>query len=178
MFVFGHLGIGRAIASPWLNHLPLAPFFLGALLPDLIDKPLYYARVAATGRHGAELGLLAGTRTIGHMMLLTLLVAGLGWARGSKPLLAVALGMATHQLLDTVSDLLGSAMGLATDPTGIPGYAAVVWPLLGTQFPIAPFSSVAGHAQRTLVNPVTMGGEVVGAVLLLAWFRRRRVTAR
>src|SRR5687767_3274929 len=99
MFVFGHLGIGKTIADPTLRRysLPLAPLFIGSLLPDLIDKPLYYGLVALTGKRGAELELIHGTRTFGHTALLLLLI--LMWKR--PVVRALALGVLTHIALDT-----------------------------------------------------------------------------
>jgi hypothetical protein len=44
MFALGHLGIGKKLAArPFRRFSPTdrRAFFVGALLPDLIDKPLY-----------------------------------------------------------------------------------------------------------------------------------------
>ena len=176
MLVLGHLGIGQALASPWLKRFPrtsLFPFFLGTLLPDVIDKPLYYGLVAITGRYGRDLGLLAGTRTVGHTLLLTLAILGLGRWRHRSALVAISLGMATHLFLDTLSDVLGQGAGLA-NPNSIPGYAAVVWPLMGVQFPVAQFATATGHVEH-LLNPITVGGEIIGGALLVwqLWLSRR-----
>jgi hypothetical protein len=82
VFLFAHLGIGvRSIR--WIEGLsrkgtrallPIAPLFLGTLLPDLIDKPLYYGLSWLTGLRGAELGVIAGTRSFGHSWILLLLL--------------------------------------------------------------------------------------------------------
>jgi hypothetical protein len=42
MFFFGHLGVGATLVRPWKERLPFRWVLLGAVLPDLIDKPLYY----------------------------------------------------------------------------------------------------------------------------------------
>src|SRR6267143_777482 len=56
MFVFGHLGVGSWVIARRVRAEQLAWVLFGTLLADLIDKPLYYALVLATGRHGAALG--------------------------------------------------------------------------------------------------------------------------
>src|SRR5436190_18659350 len=97
MFVLGHVGIGRTIASAKSCHLPFLAFAVGAVLPDVIDKPLYYTRL---------FGLVTCTRTFGHTGLFLLaVVAGALWTR-SPVARALALGAATHPILDGVLDLL------------------------------------------------------------------------
>jgi hypothetical protein len=46
MFIFGHMGFGAAMARPWANpfrKLSFGMILLGTVLPDLIDKTLYYS---------------------------------------------------------------------------------------------------------------------------------------
>src|ERR1700733_5728748 len=100
MIFFGHLGIGLKTAQPFRRDLPLKPLLLGTLLPDLIDKTLYYGLSFATGRRGAELRLISGTRTFGHTILFTLALGAIAARRRSKTLAALALGSATHLFLD------------------------------------------------------------------------------
>jgi hypothetical protein len=179
MLVAGHLGLGRALALPWYRRLPPLLFFVGTLVPDIIDKPLYYALSWSTGRHGIDLGLISGTRTVGHTLLLTMFVAVVARWRSSAALRAIAIGMLTHLALDVANDFLGVWSGLPHDPDSIPGYAAVVWPAMGVQFPVAPFTSVTTHAER-LLNPVTATGEVLGALVLMweAWRNRGAIVKR
>ena len=103
MFVFGHVGIGSWLARPLARPGELRWLVLGTLLPDLLDKPLYYGLVLATSRRAADLGLISGTRTFGHTLLAALLV--LLAVRGRRGAM-VALGMATHLLLDLGGDLV------------------------------------------------------------------------
>ena len=100
-------------------------FFVGALLPDLIDKPLYYVPAWLTGRRGAAAGILSGTHLFAHtgLFLVVLTVAGL--VTRSPPLRALAIGVATHLVLDFV----GLSMSLGT----------LLWPLFGWHFPAYPF---------------------------------------
>ena len=163
MFVFGHVGIGSWIARPLMRPGDLRWLVLGTLLPDLIDKPLYYGLVLATGRRAADLGLLSGTRTIGHTALFALLV-WLLW-RGHRGA-AVALGMATHLLLDLGNDV-ASLLGAGDPPhLGPSTIAAVLFPLLGPHFPISPFSSVGDHL-LSIASTYPIAGELIGAALLV-----------
>ena len=65
MFVFGHLGIGYKLASPWSRRLSKRLILLGTVLPDLIDKPVYYGLSWWTGKSGAALGLIDRARQVG-----------------------------------------------------------------------------------------------------------------
>src|SRR5580704_10954240 len=98
MFVFGHIGIGRTLAGPWRRRLPAFPFIVGALLPDLIDKPLYYSRIWE---------FVSCTRTFGHTGLLLALIGAVAYLTRSRGLAALALGVATHLVLDCVLDVFG-----------------------------------------------------------------------
>src|SRR4051812_43545813 len=104
MFVFGHLGIGSKLATPWAQGLPRRWLLVGTLLPDLIDKPLYYGLSFATGKSGTDLGLISGTRTFGHTALFLVLLALGSIIRRSRILAALALGTATHLLIDNFGD--------------------------------------------------------------------------
>ena len=69
MFALGHLGIGKKLAArPFRDFSPAdrRAFFVGALLPDLIDKPLYYIPAWVTGKEGAAAGILSGTHLFAH----------------------------------------------------------------------------------------------------------------
>jgi hypothetical protein len=157
MYVLGHIGIGRAIARPWRSRVPMMPLVCGMLLPDIIDKPLYYSRA---------FDLITCTRTFGHTGLLILLIAGAAYVRGSRALAAVSLGMVTHLILDCVVDLPAYGRLSAT-------WVAMLWPLLGHEFVISYVPSMRAHFLRLGSRPV-VGGEVVGGVLLLMEWRRRR----
>lgn len=161
MFVLGHMGVGSKLVQPLSHGLPRRFLFLGTILPDLIDKPLYYGLVLATGKRQAELGLICGTRTFGHTALLLLSIAAVAWLKRSRALAAVALGVATHLLIDVLGDRI-------MHPENFPSSAqvALLWPFLKSFVPI-PFESASEHL-RTILNPWVLGGEIVGA-LILAW---------
>ncbi|MDE2510595.1 MAG: metal-dependent hydrolase, partial [Elusimicrobia bacterium] len=131
MFPLGHLGLGLQTAKPFRRDRPLKPLLLGTLLPDLIDKPLYYGLSLATGHSGADLGLIAGTRSFGHTVLFTAALAALARARRSKTLAALALGSATHLLLDLITDM--SESGFDGPRLMSQSVKTLVWPLMGVQ---------------------------------------------
>jgi hypothetical protein len=168
VFALGHLGLGKKIAAHAyrrFSRVERRAFFLGALLPDLIDKPLFYIPFWLTGRRGAAAGILSGTHLFAHtaLFLLALVVAAL--LTRSRAARAIAVGVATHFVLDCV----GLSMGLGT----------LLWPLFGWRFPAYPFSNLGQHL-ATVLNPVTLAGELVGGAILLWDYsraRRRRLSA-
>jgi hypothetical protein len=154
VFAFGHLGLGKKIAAPWFRRfspVERRAFFLGALLPDLIDKPLFYIPFWLAGRRSTAAGLLSGTHLFAHtgLFLLALVIAAL--VSRSLPVRAVAIGVATHFVLDCV----GLSMGLGT----------LLWPFFGWHFPAYPFKNLGQHL-GTILNPVTLAGELLGAAIL------------
>src|SRR5947207_14340366 len=100
MFVLGHIGVGRRLVGSRGRALPAVPLVLGTVLPDLIDKPLYYAHFS---------NFISCTRTFGHTGLLLALVFGCFVVKRSNGWLALGLGMSTHLLLDWTLDLLTSS---------------------------------------------------------------------
>jgi hypothetical protein len=165
MFWLGHAGIGLEGAKLVDRDPPLKPLLLGTLLPDFIDKPLYYGLSWATGKRGAALGIVAGTRSFGHTVLLTGLLFALAASRKSRALKALALGMATHLLLDMFTDL-----SLRRADFSLRAFA---WPLLGWQFPVYPFYGWRDHITSGK-QPFMIVTETLGALLLLNAWRRAR----
>jgi hypothetical protein len=165
MFWLGHSGIGLQLSKLVDRDPPLKPLLLGTLLPDLIDKPLYYGLSWATHKHGAELGIVAGTRSFGHTILLTASVFAAGRVRKSRALKALSLGMATHLVLDMFTDacLRGADFSMR----------AFGWPLLGWQFPIYPFYNWHEHIASGR-DPFILVTETLGALCLAYEWRRRR----
>jgi hypothetical protein len=155
-------------------RFPALPLFLGCVLPDLIDKPLFYGLLYARGH--VE-GLITGTRTFGHtgLFLLALCVAAGGSRAAEKkiiffsPLWAVAAGVATHLALDIGGELFGGAQA----DTSI--WPAIFFPALGVRFPVAHFGTLLEHLQITAQSGYVVGGELIGAAILLhAWLRKRQ----
>ncbi len=162
MFFFGHLGLGQAIAARPYRGFSVAErraFFVGALLPDLIDKPLFYIPFWLSGRRGADAGILSGTHLFAHTAVFLLVLALAARIRRSARLRALAIGVATHFVLDGV----GLSMNLGT----------LLWPLFGWRFPVYPFRNLGQHLW-TVMNPITLAGELLGAAVLLWSWRRTR----
>jgi len=167
VFVLGHLGIGSFLAARRVRAEQLGWLLFGAMLPDVIDKPLYYAVVVVTGRRGADLGLVTGTRTFGHTLLFAIALWIVIPRRTGTPLF---LGIATHLVLDELGDVLGwlvPALGTHAPPGTI---SAILFPLLGPHFPVSPFHSAMEHMQ-SLQNVYVVAGEAIGAALLLWQWR-------
>jgi hypothetical protein len=162
MFVLGHVGLGRAVARPWIRALPIVVFAIGTLLPDIVDKSLYYSHL---------LGQMPATRMYGHTGVLLLALAGAAALARSRVLAALAAGMATHLAFDCLLDFT------ATGPKG--AWIAAVWPLAGP-FPAVSIPSIAAHLKRITVGPVIIC-EILGG-LFIAWelwnARRPRRTHR
>lgn len=162
MFALGHLGLGKAVARRAYRRF--APrdqrvFLVGALLPDLIDKPLYYGLAWWTGQQGADIGLISGTHTFGHTGVFLMVLTGVAVLSRGSAARALALGVATHFLFDVV--------GLSMD------HQMILWPLYGWRFPLYPFSGLRQHL-GTVLRPVTLAGEILGGAYLWWEYRRAR----
>jgi len=170
MWVLGHLGVGSKIAAPFRRELPLRWVLLGTLLPDLVDKPLYYAFSEATGRHGLEIGLVSCTRTFGHTLLALFVLSGIARAKKSKSFSALAIGVASHLVLDAFQDFwLLTVMG---QPGESSLRLAALFPFFEPRFGDMPTDSLLDHL-KTGARPFTIVSEGIGAILLWSTWRRR-----
>ena len=180
MYVLAHLGIGyglvRTLVDPWRKGLPRTPILVGTILPDLIDKPIYYGLVFLTGRRGNELGVVAGTRGFAHTAIfLTLLGLAALCSKGkwAKIFEALAWGTLTHLFLDLTADI-----ALTQPPifSNIPGkLRGLFWPVWGWQFPEIPYQNAyeqIGH----WVTPFSLASELVGTLLLVFFYIQYRRT--
>ncbi len=156
MFILGHIGIGLKLAKPWSRGLSLRTLAIGTLLPDLIDKPLFYGSRLLD----IQSTWLVGTRTLGHTGIFLLLLLTTSWIRRSRTGAALALGMATHLLLDAFSDRL-------LHSTDLSALQALLFPFRGFFFVSLPYSQASEHA-HSLLNPVTLTAEGIG-LLALGW---------
>ena len=147
----GHVGIGRRLAALVSDSLPATALVLGTLLPDLIDKPLYYSRMWP---------YISCTRTFGHTGLLLLVLIAVAYARRSIALKALALGVATHLFLDFMGDSVDAWQNSSSA-------VALSWPVASTHFTDSYIPSLREHA-LALLNLPTVLGEVVGL-----WFLAR-----
>ncbi len=156
MLPFGHLGIGSQLAAPWARGLSKKALLIGTLIPDLIDKPLFYG-FKFFGPKLPNFLVPPGTRTLGHTALFLVLWMTLALIKKSKRLKALTLGAASHLFLDATLDL------------AIPPYTlcpVIYWPWAGWHFPVAPFQTVTEHFHRSL-HPLLLGCEIIGVLLLM-----------
>lgn len=156
MFILGHAGVGKALADRLGRPLPVVPLLFGTLLPDLIDKPLYYSGLWP---------FITSTRSFGHTALFLLSLAAIAWARHSRPMQALVIGMATHMFLDVGADALRFEGMRGT-------LVAPLWPLLGLAFWVNETTTMKDHLLKLAVAPVLLG-EVIGAAFLIHAWRSR-----
>ena len=149
MYLLGHLGVGLGIA--WLlsakgrTSVDYRLVLFGAILPDLIDKPL---------------GLLLGldTRLWGHTLVFLACVLAVSMLPSVRVLLSVALGLASHLLADRIWE----------QPW------VMLWPTLGATFP-SDGVNFLNILFVLVNDPIVLGGEVVGACILFAFARRHGI---
>jgi hypothetical protein len=172
MLLLAHMGIGSRLVKPWSKDLPLWGLLAGTVLPDVIDKPLYYA--ASLLAHEQAASAVSSTRTFGHTALFLIALTLVAVFRRSRWLAALALGVATHLLLDNLNDGLSEYWWPEiSHPPQRSALVALLWPFLQTSFPTPPFNTLEGHFHRSL-NPLSLGFEVIGAAILFwdAWQKR------
>jgi len=163
MWFFGHLGIGSKLAAPFSRKLSLAAVLVGTLLPDLIDKPLYYGAVFMTGRHGSEIGLISCTRTFGHTALFLFALALIAFIRKSKLFAALTIGVATHLMLDGFQDYWFYRVQNLEGESSL--VLAALFPFYKPYFGAMPFTSLYEHLE-TVGRPFTFGAEIIGLAIL------------
>jgi hypothetical protein len=163
MLFFGHIGVGTQLARPFAGrqgHFRLNEFLwvsIGTLLPDLLDKSVFYANRAWA--FAPE--LITSSRNFGHTALMLLFLGFTAWVARLRPLALLVLGMATHLVLDNLSDRLNGA-----SPSS--AYIALVFPLEGWRFADFPFDGFRDHLWAALTRPMTLGFEAFG-LFLLGW---------
>ncbi len=160
MFPLGHLGLTLALVLGARRgfadfRVDYRFLLIGALLPDLIDKPL-------------SLVLGVAGRNLAHTLLFTLTLTFFFLILRSRPtfrgraalwvplLLAFAIGSGTHLLLDRMWALP----------------EILLWPFLGLPFPLEPFALL--NLLQAYRDPYILIGDAVGAAVLgyVAWRHR------
>src|SRR4029077_19797914 len=106
-----------------------------------------------------DAGILSGTHLFAHTGLFLLALIAAALLARSMTVGTIAIGVATHLALDCV----GLSMGLGT----------LLWPLFGWHFPTYPFRNVSQHL-GTVLHPVTLTGELLGAAILWWDYRKAR----
>jgi hypothetical protein len=162
MYFFFHLAIGvilgLLLADLLYDGRWVLPCALGAILPDLIDKPVGYLLPQIYFGYG---------RVLFHTLLVLALVLATGlllWKyRGTPVILGVAAGIFLHQVMDT---MWNEAAGW-------------LFPFLGTPriWRGHPPGYLLTLLERDLLNPSEwlMAGVLLAGLLL--WVKRDRVTA-
>lgn len=121
MFIFGHIGItlgiffGLAILAPRLKTI-IDPRVLaiGALLPDIIDKPLGRLIFAHT---------IANGRIIGHTLLFSIFIFMIGLYLYDKRREIIVLTLATGSFFHLIEDQMWNMP------------KTLFWPIFGLRFP-------------------------------------------
>jgi hypothetical protein len=166
MFVLGHVGIGTRMLLGLRKRLPAGWLICGCLLPDLIDKPLFYALLWGEGHADA---LISGSRSIGHTGIFLVLLLALALISRRAAAWALCAGVATHLVLDIGGELVAGSEEDASI------WLAILFPLMGWQFPKAHFASMMEHLRVSAQSAYVVIGEILGgAILLRAWLRRRQ----
>jgi membrane-bound metal-dependent hydrolase YbcI (DUF457 family) len=157
--IFWHLGGTLAIARYTFRDpmMDVRFLFLGALLPDLIDKPL--------GRVFLRDSLDSG-RTVAHTLLFAavlLATAMVVTRRGSSwrnKLMPLALGVLLHLFLDF----------MWTAPE------TLWWPILGSEFAPAQSGDIFDALMANVTAPFVVAGEVLGLTYLVWMWRADRLS--
>jgi hypothetical protein len=165
VFVLGHVGIGTRMLLGLRQRLPARWLIAGCLLPDLIDKPLFYVLLWTRGTADP---LISGSRSVGHsgLFFLAVLAVALIWRRPAA--WALAAGVATHLLLDIGGELITGSRPEASI------WIAILFPALGWRFPIAHFTTLSEHLRLTAENLYVVAGEIAGGAILLRSVLARR----
>lgn len=153
--IFWHVGGTLALTRYTFRDaaMDVRLLVVGALLPDLIDKPL--GRIVFQGRYDS--GRLWGHTLLFSAVLLAVIVVVT--KRGSparRTWIPLAIGSLLHLFLD----------GMWLHPE------TLLWPALGTAFSPAPSATFWEALLATATDPLTIGMEVIGLTYLV-WLWRR-----
>ncbi|MGQ0679012.1 MAG: metal-dependent hydrolase [Actinomycetota bacterium] len=152
-----HLGATCAIVVMALGvrRIDYRVVLLGALLPDLIDKPL--GRIFLADRF--ETGRLFG-HTLAFVTLALLAIQLLLRGKTARRWFILPIAALIHLVLD----------GMWSLPVNL------FWPLFGTTFPPEPVDGYWLEALlRPFTSPWTLAGELAGAALLVYLYRAFRL---
>jgi inner membrane protein len=144
------------------QRLDLRILLVGALLPDIIDKPLghiFLREYLSSGRTFAHTLLFAILRTLGGLLI--------RYRTGKNWMLVLSLGTFIHLILDEMWRQQWRS--------------TILWPLYGLEFPRAELTDWVGNIWDGLTHdPTVYIPEIVGAVVLLLFLwvllRHRNLT--
>ena len=173
MFIFAHLGIGTQLAKIRKKQLPLTGIYLGALGPDLIDKPLYYGSrwLGETAKPWTD--WITCTRTLGHtalfwlsIFLMSKYISGISTTK-RRLLQAMVVGAMTHLFLDLLSDAYFYHIRTLNSEVEPSSLVALLYPLYLSHFSPMPFEAFLQHG-ASLINPFTLFAEILGIYFLIS----------
>jgi len=178
MLIFGHLGIGLQLSKPFIqnnkNNFDLKWFFLGCLLPDIIDKSTFYLTKLYLGYPHA---LLPGTRTLGHTFIFSffffiLYKKSKKFAHVFFPLM---IGIISHIFLDHIGDTIAVTFFSSSLPAGTTVNTSevlqgVFWPFLGFHFAETAYTDLGDHFKRASL-PHLWISEILGFLALTINFK-------
>lgn len=157
--ILWHLG-GTVFLVRYLFRDPnmdLRLLVVGALLPDLVDKPL--GRVFHTG--GYDNGHLWGHTLLFSAVLMVVILAA---TERRSPMRRMWFPLAVGSLFHLVLD----GMWFSAE--------TFLWPFLGTDFAEGEPGNLGDAFINSLTNPWVVAGELVGLVYLMWLWRRARLT--
>ncbi len=151
MLAFGHMGFGALMVRPFKNQIKVSPAFLvGCLLPDILDKPLFYLFQSH----------VLGTRSYGHTFLFLLFWVVYGFYSKSLFFAALAYGVFTHLVLDYAGDAIFSSDRVVFNNR------IFFWPIRGLKFPETIYLTFHEQISR-FSNNYTFWTELIGFILLV-----------
>jgi membrane-bound metal-dependent hydrolase YbcI (DUF457 family) len=155
--IFWHVG-GAVFLARWVfrdSAMDLRVLVFGAVLPDLIDKPIgsvFFTSYFDTGRIYAHTLLFAG------VVLTVVMLATRRGSRARKQWMALPIGVLLHLLLDMPIDA-----------------ETLWWPVLGIRFPSFAEGALVDLVAYLLKSPWVIVQEVVGAAYVVHLYRRARL---
>ncbi len=135
MFILGHLGFGVYFGKKIFSHLSSKKIFYllsGSLLPDLIDKPLFFFLKN-------QWSWISGTRTFGHtfIFVFSLYLVGKIFKKENWKILSFACFL--HIFFDHFIDIFNIDSDFSIYSNRIAG---MFWPFLGNRFLIYDFKNI------------------------------------
>jgi len=91
MYFFGHIGLTLLLG--FMIFLPMVFLLMGSMLPDIIDKPLFFLGLAPSGRYIAHTLLFVALSFVATWIITRKFLSGLSLAFG---VLMHLVGDATH----------------------------------------------------------------------------------
>lgn len=152
--IFWHVG-GAVFLARWVFRDPamdMRVLVFGAVLPDLIDKPI--GSVLFTGYYGTG-RIYAHTLLFAAVMLALVMAATRRGSAARKRWMALPIGVLFHLLLDMPIDA-----------------ETLWWPALGLEFPSFAEGQLADLIVYLLKSPVVVIQELLGLGYLIALYRK------